>query len=134
VQGFDSILTDFDVGAGAAPGILARVEVELGHRLPPDYGAFLSRWNGGEGFVGDEYLILWRAEDLRQFNDEYEVSEYAPGLLLIGSDGGGEGYAFDTREGRWGVVRVPFIGIALEHAHEVGDSFTGFMQNLKSAL
>jgi hypothetical protein len=65
--------------------------------MPNDYTSWLQRGNGGEGFLGESYVILWRADEIEPFNREYEVENYAPGLILIGSSGGGEGYAFDTR-------------------------------------
>jgi hypothetical protein len=46
--------------------------------------------NGGEGSVGDTYVILWRIEELIEMSKAYDVAEYAPGLFLFGSDGGGE--------------------------------------------
>jgi SMI1 / KNR4 family (SUKH-1) len=90
------------------PGVsepqVAAVQVALGLNLPPDYTDFFRRFNGGEGFVGNEYLMLWKLEDLDQFNREYEVAEYLPDVLLFGSDGGGEAYGFQT--GVWEVIRV----------------------------
>ena len=38
--------------------------------------------------IGDTYVILWKAEELGELNASYQVDEDAPGLLLIGSDGG----------------------------------------------
>ena len=98
--------------------------------LPDDYARWLRKANGGEGFVGENYLILWRAEEIEQFNREYEAAEYAPGLLLIGSSGGGEGYAFDTRNDPWSIVSVPFIGMEVKYAVRIGDTFTDFIKHL----
>jgi hypothetical protein len=53
--------------------------------------------NGGEGFIGENYLRAWPVEDLIQSNKDYRVDEAAPGLFLFGSSGGGEAFAFDTR-------------------------------------
>lgn len=100
--------------------------------MPDDYTSWLQGANGGEGFLGDSYVILWRAEEIEQFNKEYEVEDYAPGLILIGSSGGGEGYAFDTRGTPWSVVSVPFIGMDLRHAIPVGRSFSEFMSHLSA--
>lgn len=86
--------------------------------------------NGGEGFLGEDYLILWGAEELAQFNREYEVQEYAPGLVLFGSDGGGEGFAFDTRSSPPQIVQVPFIGMELQYANPVGSDFRDFISKM----
>jgi hypothetical protein len=70
------------------------------HELPEAYLKFLLQSNGGEGFIGhSSYIILWAIEDLIKMNESYQVDEYAPGLFLFGSDGGGEAYAFDIRSG-----------------------------------
>ena len=57
-----------------------------------------------------------------------DVDKLAPGLLLFGSDGGGEAFAFDARRVPMRVVSVPFIGMALADAHELGSSFSAFIQ------
>lgn len=100
--------------------------------MPNDYTSWLQGSNGGEGFLGESYVILWRAEEIEQFNKEYEVEDYAPGLILIGSSGGGEGYAFDTRITPWGVVSVPFIGMDLRHAILIGRSFSELLSHLSA--
>jgi len=33
------------------------------------------------------YAALWHVNELMMFNKEYAVAEYAPGLLLFGSNG-----------------------------------------------
>lgn len=103
----------------------------LGVQLPDDYVQFLLRHNGGEGFVGeDSYLILWRVEELEPFNREYQVKDYCPGLLFIGSSGGGEAYGFDTRTSPWNIVQVPFIGMENLLAEPLGSSFEEFIGTL----
>jgi hypothetical protein len=96
---------------------------QMTHALPIDYLAFLRRHNGGEGCLGENYIILWRAEELIQFNRDYEVETYAPGIFLIGSNGGGEGYGFDTCVSSRPVVRLPFIGMERRYADVVAESF-----------
>lgn len=112
-------------GSDDAPAYLA----ELG--LPDDFLSIFSEVNGGEGFVGEEYLILWKAEELIPFNREYETDKYAPGLFLFGSNGGGEGFGFDTRSKPYKVVEIPFIGMDLKYAKPVADSFTQLLERMK---
>jgi len=98
------------------------------------YRRFMSEQDGGEGFVGGRYLILWRTSELVTFNREYEAWKYAPGLLLFGSNGGGEAFAFDTRDNSMKVVMVPFIGMSLNDAKTVADSFDNFLSNLANGM
>ncbi len=104
------LLSDFSLGKNASKDALSELS-DLS--LPDDYLSIFSELNGGEGFVGDEYLILWKAEELVVFNKEYEVDQYAPGIFLFGSNGGGEGFGFDTRRKPYKVVEMPFIGMDL---------------------
>src|SRR5690349_2331702 len=101
-------LTEGQLDPPAAPNIIERLSSNLGVALPRDYLDFLRQHNGGEGFVGDNYVVFWRAEELADFNREYEVEKYAPGIIMFGSDGGGEGYGFDTQSAAMPIVRVPF--------------------------
>jgi hypothetical protein len=82
----------------ASNSLLNQRIAAFGHPLPTDYLRFLRQANGGEGFVGKEvYLVLWRVEELAGMNAAYHVAEFAPGLLIFGSDGGDEAFAFDLR-------------------------------------
>lgn len=120
----EDVLKGWQLNTGAPEDVINSAVVSLGRLLPPDYVQFLREHDGGEGFIGDNYLILWKAEELNPFNREYEVEQYAPGILLFGSDGGGEGYGFDTRDAAMPIVRVPFIGMDLSYATVVASSFT----------
>ena len=99
--------------------------------LPDDYLRFLHRFNGREGFVGPHsYVILWRLEELLKCNAGYRVSEYAPGLFFFGSDGGGEGFAFDTRFESKPIITVPFVGMDLSLVREIAPDFDKFLDLL----
>ena len=126
----ETLLRDWQLSAGATDKALQDAMKLLGHSLPSDYSQFLRERNGGEGFVGDNFLILWKAEELEIFNREYEVDQYAPGLLLFGSNGSGEAYGFDTRSVAMPIVRVPFIGMELQYAEPIADSFTDLFRQL----
>jgi len=99
--------------------------------LPDDYLSVLSECNGGEGFIGDEYLILWKAEELVLLNQEYEVDKYAPEIFLFGSNGGGEGFGFDTRCEPYKIVAIPFIGMDVEYATPIANNFTHLLERMK---
>lgn len=44
------------------------MRVGLPKPLPEGYMGFLERANGGEGFIGQRYVHLWRAEELIEAN------------------------------------------------------------------
>jgi len=119
----EETLKDWILNAGASEGAIREAVSLLGCPLPADYLQFLREHNGGEGFIANNYLIVWKIEELNAFNQEYEVGQYAPGLVLFGSSGGGEGYAFDTRDEAMPVVQIPFIGMDLRYAKPVASSF-----------
>ena len=100
-------------------------------KFPEDYVTFLRFANGGEGFLGDNQpLILWPVEELALRNDGYHVRDYAPGLLIFGSNGGGDAYGFDTRSPDWPIVELPFIGMDWREACSVAPSFRSFVTHL----
>jgi hypothetical protein len=98
-------------------------------RCLPTTLQFLEQMNGGEGFVGKNYLMAWPIEDLIQFNKDYFVDVMAPELFLFGSNGGGETFAFDTRSSPPSVVAVPSI-VYLEDAIVLAPNFNEFLQHL----
>ena len=123
-------LKDFKAApAGTADGVIA-AEVALGVKLPEDYKAFLRLHDGAEGFVGDHYLVLWRAGELHQFNREYQFPDHAPALIGFGGDGGGEAFAFDTRRVPFPIVIVPLIGMSIDDAIPVANSFSGLFHRM----
>ncbi|QEX18343.1 hypothetical protein FRZ44_36480 [Hypericibacter terrae] len=123
-----SLLVDFNGNPPATPASLRLFEMTAGLALPQDYVDFLRYENGGEGFIGSAYLILWRVEELLELNRAYQVTDYAPGLLLFGSDGGGEAFAFDRRSDIAPVVLVPFVGMDLKLIRPLASTFTAFLE------
>ena len=126
----EGLLADFSGQSGATEQLLQTAEKALGVKLPDDYRSFLGRFNGGEGFIGKHYLILWKAEELAKLNRDYQVHEYAPRFLMFGSTGGGDGFAFDTRSIPYRVMQVPFIGMSLDDAFLVADSFARLLERM----
>ena len=57
--------------------------------LPKDYIEFMKKHNGGEGDIGETWLIIYPLEELKEINDDYEIEEFLPGHIIIGSNGGG---------------------------------------------
>jgi hypothetical protein len=119
----------FQPNAPASSEALAALRAALPKPLPEGYVAFLQRTNGGEGFLGERYLRLWRAEELIEVNRGYNVAEFFPNLFLIGTDGGGEAYGFDVSGNDATVFEVPFIGMPSD-ASAIANSFDSFLAAL----
>ena len=67
-----------------------------GVKLPQSYIDFMLKHNGGEGDIGQTWLLLYRIEELKKINDEYGLSDILPNHIVIGSNGGEEFYGIDA--------------------------------------
>ena len=90
----------------------------------------MKRGNGGEGFVGESYAILWTTEEIPEFNHDYEVALYLPGYLVIGFNGGGEAFAIKRESAEVCYVQVPFIGMCEKDCWFLGTTFEEFLNRL----
>jgi hypothetical protein len=116
----------------ASPELIADCASALKVVLPATYIEFMRISNGGEGFAGrDDYLLLWPVHELQSLKASYETDKYAPGLLLFGSNGGGEAYGFDTRSPSNPIVQIPFVGMDWASAKEVAAGFYERLERLK---
>jgi hypothetical protein len=101
--------------------------------LPEEYLSFLRYSNGGEGFLCIEpwYFRLCSAEEVIAYNQGYNVEEFLPGWLAIGSNGGGEMLAIRKRDGSpCPVYMVPFIPMAESDAVQIAHDFEMFAMAL----
>lgn len=127
----NKLLANLDPNAPATAAAVEETERQLGVKLPLEYVEFLKRLNGGEGFIGKSaYVILWPVDEIVSMNQAYEVQKYAPGLLIFGSDGGGEAFGFDARSPECPVVQVPFVGMTWDLARPMGATFDEFLERL----
>jgi hypothetical protein len=128
------LLKKFNGNPPASREAVSEFAIATGLKVPTDYRDFLMKNNGGEGFIGDDsYLMLWRVEDLQQFNKEYEVEEYLDNVLLIGSSGGGDAYGFDIGKKPWPIIRVPFVGMEPRLVESVAPTFSEFLEVLNAS-
>lgn len=101
----------------------------VGIVLPQDYKEFLGRMNGIEGFVTPEqYLILWRLEELFELNEAYVVDEFLPNVVLMGTDGGDTGYGYDSVREQY--IATPLVGMDPSETKLMGGSFGDFLKTL----
>ena len=98
---------------------------ETKKKLPDDYLIYIQKNGGSILDNGINYLILWEDSELIQFNEEYEVLEYAPNFFFIASNGGGAGLAYKKTDQK--LYSMPFIGMDEDDAVHIADSFTEFI-------
>jgi hypothetical protein len=126
----ERIFNKFKQNSPASMSAIQEFHKKTGLNLRNDYAELLLQTNGGEGFIGQNYLILWPLEKLIELNEAYQVKEYAPGLFLFGSDGGGEAFSFDYRSDAIPLVSVPFVGMDLNSVRYLAANLQGFLDNM----
>ena len=122
--------TEFEGNAPASDPDIRDFQTQGGINLPNDYLQFLKKTNGGSGFIGSNYIEMWPLDKLAQYNRGYGADRYTPQLLMFGSNGGGEAFAFDRRTTDWPVVIIPFTPLDIREAKIVSKSFGSFLQLL----
>jgi hypothetical protein len=130
---FNIYLKDCELNEPTMLQAIQDVENQLAFNFPKEYSDFLLHSNGGEGSIGGSYIRFWRIEELIEDNEGYGVQDFAPGLLIIGSDGSDTAYCIDTRFDGKTFVSVPFIGMDLDEVQQCGNTFTEFLRFLHDA-
>ncbi|NDI35093.1 SMI1/KNR4 family protein [Chengkuizengella sediminis] len=123
-----SILSQLELNEPVLDINIKKVEEQLRIKFPQEYYEFLLNSNGGEGSIGESYLVMWKVEDIIELNEAYGVEEFAPGLLIIGSDGGDTAYCIRSENKSF--VNVPFIGMDLREVQVCGNNFEEFLSYL----
>ncbi|MGE0133397.1 MAG: SMI1/KNR4 family protein [Blastocatellales bacterium] len=122
------LVRQMGLNPGAKENEIRKLEAALRVELPHQYVEFMSYTNGVEGFIDpDRYLVVWPIEEVEIMNKELAVDEFTPGLIFFGSDGGGEGYAFDARNDEMHIVEIPLVGMSLDEATICGKTFYEFL-------
>ena len=112
---------------------LRAAETELGVSFPDDYSAFIVSSGRVDRDFGGSWLMLYGVEELAPLNRSYDHSERYPGLVLFGSDGGGEGVGFDFRSNPPRIVLVNYVSAGWHEAIVQADTFTDFMAQRDAA-
>jgi hypothetical protein len=101
--------------------------------LPAEYVAALRVSDGGHATRSayPTYLRFWPARTVIEYNRDYEVQRWVPGLIGFGDDGGPTFLAFDTRRGPpYSVVVVPFASMEFAAAEIIAGNFAEFVGQL----
>lgn len=122
-------LDEFVCNPAASEIAIASARAQVPFNLPEDYWAFLRVANGGEGWVGENYLMLDAVEELLSLNEWNLKSE--PGYFAFGSNGGGETFTFVTRPPATAAIGMtPGIGDAKKDTIVIAETFAEFFQVL----
>ena len=121
------IFKKFNINPGLTKNIIDKID--LPKNLPQDYLELIEFCNGGEGFIGEEYIILYKLEELNKINKDCNVNEFAPGIFIIGSNGGGEAIAFDLRTNKTKYILIPFI-LEYDAIIELGNNMGEFLERI----
>jgi SMI1/KNR4 family protein SUKH-1 len=103
----DELLADFGARPPAPAQEIRRIQ-ERWPRVPDDYLRVLRRKNGGEGALGETWLVLHPVEELHEVNEDLAEYEHLRDVVVVGSNGAGEIYGFDLRDRAW--VMAPLLG------------------------
>ncbi|MDB5033010.1 MAG: Cell wall assembly/cell proliferation coordinating protein KNR4-like protein [Chlorobi bacterium] len=130
-QGYDALTRGLNLNQpGAAESQIAELLEESGVKFPSAYLDLLRFTNGAEGFIDSEnYIIIFRIEDLIEYNEGYGIPEFAPGCFLFASDGGGSAYLFDTGAAGMPIVGIPFDSL-MERPVRLAGSLPEFLYDL----
>lgn len=105
---------------------------ERGLELPADLAELLRSRDGGVANEDGLYAHIWSSAELANLNTGYAVEEFAPGLVLFGSDGGDEAFALcKDAAGRTVVAVVPFIGMSTDAMTVVGPGLKDLLGHLR---
>lgn len=104
------------------------IEERLNASFPQDYITLLKRSNGGEGYVGENYISLWKVEDLPALNEEYQIQKYLSEKFLgIGTDGGGICYGF-CLDKNYSIFKCPLGDLDIKEVVIVAKSTKDFFK------
>lgn len=81
----------------------------------------------GELSVEPNWYVLWRPEEIEEFNRDYRLGEFAPGFITFGGNGGGELLVVNEAGN---VFYLPTVGMAPDAAIKI----TGSLQEFKSYM
>ena len=129
----ESIFSNFLRRPGATTELVAKACRLLNFTPPTDYVTVLNYTDGGEGFIGQNYLRLYSTEEVPRLNQAYQVETFAPRLVIFGSNGGGEAFGFDARQSQIEIVQIPFIPLDFQQAIPFGPSVFEFLSKLAAS-
>ena len=110
------------------------VEALIGFQLPSDYKYYLENYEQFQKFIGEQYIALYRTDELVVLNERYEIKDYISNTLTIGSNGAGEFIGIKlVGQDNYQIIIAPFIG-GIDDQIEIGSSFTDMLKRLNEGI
>lgn len=115
------------MSAAASPEAIQAAEQQLAVAFPDDYREWLLSTNGTEAWFGEFFVMLYSLDNVVAVTRAAEAEDRLPGFVAIGSDGGGEMFAFDFRQSPPSIVMVNIVCAGWHEGLLQASSFTDFM-------
>lgn len=125
---FSELLAGMSLESGVFEEELLAAERQLSARFPDEYKELLLFSNGAAGVIGTQEMHFFSLEETIEANVTFRNSR--DGLLIFGSNGGGEAYAFDLLNSS-AVVIVPFAAMGRSEAVASNQPLIEFLSLLK---
>ena len=111
---------------GAPRDEIERAERDLDLRFPADLVTFLTSHDAAEGFVAGGYLQMWPVAEMANLNRIARVPEFVPGLVIVATNAGGEGFGIDRSTSTF--IRLPMIGMSRVDPDVIGTTFEDLLR------
>lgn len=113
--------------AATTEGAIKEIEKTLKIDFPDDYKSFLLWSDGGEGEIGDNYVSVWKVEDIVQLNKDYQIQSYLSDKYLgIGTDGGGTVFGFNLSNNK-AIFKCPLGDLESSSIKTLAPTFESFI-------
>lgn len=123
------LLQNLDKNDAPDPAAYSALLAKIDFRIDEDFLEFIKTYDGAEGEMGRNYLMLWNIEDILALNPYYEDIPECEKLFFFGSDGSSYGYAFEKDGGK--IVGIDFLDIGEKEADFHAESFIEFLRKVK---
>jgi hypothetical protein len=124
-------LSGFIKKAPATTEALSRLKAGVPYPLPDDYIDLLRSLDGGEGFIGEQFVRFYSVDEVLMVRQVLGDAQLASEFVIIGSDGGGEALAYDRREVPARLVTLGFIPLDPDFVEVVASSLAEYFDNLR---
>jgi hypothetical protein len=106
--------------------LVSRIDFDI----DKNYLNYILDTNGGEGFLGQSYVLLYEVNDLLALNPYYEDHDFCNRIFVIGSNGGDCAYAIKKETSEF--LALPFLDMNEEACQFIGKNFNEFLGSLSA--